>query len=53
MKIHREITVVRQNKCRRLRFCPPSPVQPGLHRFWWAAQGRAATRVPVGWGLGW
>ena len=28
MKIHREITVVRQNKCRRLRFCPPS--QPSL-----------------------
>lgn len=38
MKIHREIAVVRQNKCRRLRFCPPppppSPAQPGFHCFW-------------------
>lgn len=29
MKIYREITVVRQNKRRRLHFCPPSPAQPG------------------------
>lgn len=42
MKIYRGITVVRQNKCRRLHFCPPSPAQPGPFGFYWVRVAAAA-----------
>lgn len=42
MKIHREITVVRQNKCGRLHFCPPSPAQPGPSCFYGVRVNAAA-----------